>query len=283
MGIFDSVAATAASLKGTSGFGVALDAASTIAMGLAKQHVPRGIAPALNIAPNMFKQAMSGDITGALLTGVNSGLLDSAFPWLGNAEALAYYMSRPTPLLGGITPMAAQMMMAESINTNFAKKNLFLVSVFEPAGVGGLQCVAGGDMSTFNLFCTDLSYAPNTIAGDKHRVGAAQVDSVVSSEPIEFRITTLDDQQGSLKKWFRSKASAAVHRDGTVGVPAEYLVQFKIIHAFITEGTAINAHIDKVWVRPASIEFDLSRKDDALQELQMSFTQHDTFRDGAFV
>ncbi|MOA49877.1 hypothetical protein D3C78_1728180 [compost metagenome] len=95
-----------------------------------------------------------------------------------------------------------------------------------------------------------------------------------SSEAVELRITTLDDRAGSLKRWFENHAAAVAARDGTVGVPANYAITFTIQHAFVGDAKGFEG---KGLYRPVSYEVGLSRREDALEEIQMTFTQLDTF------
>lgn len=185
------------------------------------------------------------------------------------------FMSSETPLFGGLSPELAARLHEASRETQWAKKNLFIVEVTDLSPER--ESLTGGDgPGTFNFYAVDVGYAPYTLAGEKRRIGGAMQDGVVGNEPVELRITTLDDVSGTLKKWFERKASRVANQDGTVGLPAQYLVKVAVHHAFVV-GASEGAYIDTMLMRPANIEYDLSRRDDAMTELQMTFTQADTF------
>lgn len=234
--------------------------------GAINEHVPPVVRNALNVAGGAVGDAMGGNWAGAGLRVLDSSVIDSLFPDNGGARSQSRYWSTPTPLFGGITPKEAKAIYEASRAESKAKKNLWLVEVV--SGVGGAE--------RFNLFATEVEYAPHNIAGDKRRVGAATVDAVTGGEAVELRITTMDDAAGSLKRWFAAHAALVEHPDGTVGVPSEYKIGIRIIHGVVSSKQRV-AYEDKGLFRPVGVEYSLSRREDALQELQMTFTQLDTF------
>ena len=180
------------------------------------------------------------------------------------SDVLQKFLNTPNRLMGGITPSEAKKMYAQS-KRHFARKNLFLIEI------GAL--IEGKD--NFNIFATECDYSPYQITGEKYKVGTANVDGISGKEPIELRITTLDDESGSLKKWFRSHVMLTINFDGTRNLPALYALHIRILHSFITDdgdGYELNGLF-----RPVSLEISLSRRDDALEELSMTFTEIDTF------
>jgi hypothetical protein len=127
------------------------------------------------------------------------------------------------------------------------------------------------------MFAIDLEYTPLTISGEKRKIGAAHVDCVNSSDPIELRMTTMDDTSGFIKSWFKEHCMAAAWPDGVVGLPYEYAVKIKIVHGFITQGSNPGGYEDVGLFRCASMDVSLSRREDGLQELPLTFVQMDTF------
>lgn len=254
--------ATAAAKYGT-------NMASTAAQKMINKHISPQMAKIINTGGGMVGDIMSGDFEGAAIRLLDSGLLSRYFPGLGGIASQAAYWGSPTPLMGGISPTEAQQIHEEARQTEFAKKNLFLVEVSSE-----LQ----GDVSSrFNLFVTDVEYTPMIISGEKRKVGSAHVDSVNSSDPIELRMTTLDSKDGYIKRWFMQHAGAAAARDGTVSPPAGYAINVRVVHAFVTSGSNQGGYEDKGLFRPGSIDLTLSRREDGLEEVQMTFVQLDTF------
>ena len=207
---------------------------------------------------------------------LNAGLdaLLERFGVIGGAGSRLPGQSRalrePTELLGGITLKQAREIFEQSAATDFSKRNLWCIRITN---------LSGGESPDFNLFATDVSYAPYTITGDAVHVGTGSFDVVTNSERVEMRVTTLDDASGSLKRWFRDRHNRMCHQDGTLGLPIEYLFRVEVMHAFISEQAygSGEAFWDTYIMRVSGKEIELSRRDDALQEIQMSFVQFDTF------
>ena len=218
-----------------------------------------------------LRNARHGDFSGAITLASQVATNDLLGRALGKLSKKKAAKSNPPRLLGGITIEKAKEIFQKSAAINFAKKNLFYVSIIDVAP-------GGGELADFNLFSTDASYSPSTITGDKVNVGSGSFDIPKTGESVSLRLTTLDDEKGTLKNWFKDRASRVCRPDGTFGLPINYLLRVRIVHAFISDIDEFpEAFFDEYIMRPGSIEYDLSRKDDALQELQMTFEQFDTF------
>lgn len=229
--------------------------------------VPAHVRNAINTGAESAGQLLSGDWEGAALTVLESGEVGSLIGGvMSGIASQGRYWGSSSQLYGGITPNEARRIYGEVMSARRAKKNLFLLKVG--------SALAGDFSQTFNLFCTDIDLNPINLSGEKRRVGAAMIDSVQSSEAVDLRITTLDDHAGTLKLWFEQHADAVAARDGTVGVPASYAITFTVQHAFVGDARGFQG---KGLYRPVSYEVGLSRRDDALEEIQMTFTQLDTF------
>lgn len=268
------VAANAASMMGggklaTTVANIGGGMASGAAMNLVNKYIPIQMQRGLNVGAGMLGDAMNGNFEGAGLRLLDSGLLNGLFPGMSGVASQTMYWGAPTPLFGGISPTEARRIYEELRGQRLAKKNLWLIEV---------DSALDGDKSQqFNMFATDIEYAPLTITGEKHRVGSASVDAVRTSEPIELRLTTMDDQSGFVKRWFEAHCAKAAAQDGTVGLPSEFAVRIKIVHAFITKGSNKGGYENIGLFRPANMELSLSRREDGLQEVQLTFTQMDTF------
>jgi hypothetical protein len=264
MGLFDTIATQAGGFVGSE----------------LKALIPPKIGSALTTANNAIGQIASGNFLGAAAT------LATAFAGqFGIASDVAtqlYFQNTPTPLFGGITPSEAKQIYAAVAALQIAKKNLFLVEIkdanpnntFFTTGPAALYTPGN---RAFNLFVTDLDYAPATISGDKHRVGSASMDSVGGFEPVEMRMTAIDDVIGTIKSWMQYKCALVTNADGTVGVPMDYLVKIRVLHSFITDDSNTGGYEDTFIMRPVSVSSSLSRREDAVQEVQLAFTQFDTF------
>jgi len=173
-------------------------------------------------------------------------------------------------LTGGITLHNYAKVMDEFMAIDLARKNLFMFSATN------LQSGTSPDM---NMFVTDYSYSPFTVRGDPVMIGAGSMDNVTGVEAVRVQVTTMDDVGGSVKTWFKNLKRAMAPGDGTVGLPMDYLIRISFTHAFAHEDAndAGSAYLDSFIVRPESIEMEGSRRDDGMQELQLSFVQFDTF------
>lgn len=205
-----------------------------------------------------------GDITHSALTGA----LSRALGGLGRGGGSGGGGSGSWR--GGITPSDAVRHYRATMAVPKARKNLFWITVKSNLDGGSISDV-------FNMLAVDVDRGPSEISGSKVRAGSAQLDIVQSTEPVTLRITTLDDTQGTLKSWFEQHANAVVLPDGTVGLPGGpggYAITFTIQHAFVGGGGGFTG---RVLCRAQSYEVSQSRREDALEELQMTFTQLDTF------
>lgn len=228
---------------------------------------------AINVGAGAIGDIMRGDISQAGLRVLDSGLLNDILPGMSGVASQTMYWNRPTPLFGGITPTEAKRIYDEIKQIRLSKKNLFLVEVSS-----GLM----GDWISpwFNMFTTDLDYSPYIIAGEKRRVGGSMVDTIQGNEPVDLRITTMDRQDGIIKTWFEIHHSAVAAQDGTVGLPGGekgYAIKFRIVHSFITRESDLGGYRSIGLFRPVNLEVNLSRREDGLQEVQMAFSQIDTF------
>jgi hypothetical protein len=264
MGLFDTVAAQAGGFAGSQ----------------LKKLIPPKIGSILTTGSTALSQIASGNFLGAAATVANS--LAAQFPLGAEIATQLYFQNTPTPLFGGITPSEAQQIYNAVAALQVAKKNLFLVeikaanpnSTFFTSGPAALYTEGN---RAFNLFVTEIDYAPCTISGDKHRIGSAAMDSVGGFEPVEMRISAIDDTIGTIKSWMQYQCSLVTNADGTVGVPMDYLVRIRVLHSFITNDSNPGGYEDTYLMRPVSVSSPLSRREDAVQEVQLAFTQFDTF------
>lgn len=84
-----------------------------------------------------------------------------------------------------------------------------------------------GIMSVYNILATNLHYSPITIENETFQIGSALVDSPTTGQPTDLSLTVMDDEQGTIKRFFKDMASRVIHSDGTVGVQADGLVKIR--------------------------------------------------------
>jgi hypothetical protein len=230
-------------------------------------------------ASGALNKALNGDYLGAGLDALRQTKIGQKIKQTLNGQLISdlLYKSNRNPLLGGITPYEAQQICAQVQATQYAKKNLFFVEIldFYP-DAGGTQ---GQTSTLFNMFATNISIGPLTISGEGRAIGAAVMDVLHGTERTEMRITTYDDAYGSIKRWFQTRCELIARSDGTFGVPADYLVQVRILHAAVNDEvmSLYGGYEEKYVMRCGNLETELSRSEDGLQEIQMSFVQFDSF------
>ncbi len=224
-----------------------------------------------SIAADIARQATEGGASGSLTQSLSQVPRTSA-PGGRSSVSRSAFSNAKLPCFGGISADNARELVNRLQRENYAKKNLWLLEI--------TSALAGGaiDMpERFNLFATDLEYSACILQGEPVQVGGAQVSTVTGSDPVELRITTYDDSAGSLKKWFAAHHALASAQDGTISEPAKYAIRIAVVHAYIDRSNAGNAFAVDGLFRPGSLDLSLSRREDALEEISMTFNQLDTF------
>lgn len=149
------------------------------------------------------------------------------------------------------------------------------------AGMGGFgldNSISGIAAASFDMLAMDVSYGTSLIS-DHVQLGSSFIDRPTGRNPTELQITTMDDEAGTLKRWFEGKVEQVAHTDGTMGLPAEYLVTMEIVHAVPSDqvGGWEAAYSKTVRLRAESLQVDLSRREQALMEHQFLFKAFDSF------
>jgi len=228
-------------------------------------------------ASGALDKALRGDLVGAGLDAARQTEIGRKLNSLltGDLATNVLFNGLRNPLLGGITPFEAAQIVEEVQSTNYAKKNLYFIEIVDFTPGGGAAPSSG----LFNLFCTSVSIGGGNVIGEAYSVGSGAIDAVIGGERDEIRLTTLDDASGQMKRWFNLRKNFIVKPDGTFGVPADYLLQIRILHAALNDEVMAlyGGYEDTYIVRPVSLETELSRGENGLQEIQMAFSQFDTF------
>lgn len=206
------------------------------------------------------------------VSGLSDALLNRAFERLGiNGTLLpGQTMDGPSELLGGLTLAKVRELYDAHSSPEWAKKNLWMLRV---------RNLKGGSALDINMFATDVSYNAYAVQGDSVLVGSGSFDNVTNSDRTEMRVTTMDNAYGEVKRWFKERHDVMCHPDGTFGLPIDYLFRVDVLQAYCDESVenAQNGLVDTFIMRPGGMDIDLSRREDALQEVQMTFVEWDTF------
>lgn len=184
----------------------------------------------------------------------------------------------PQALFGGLTLKDVRESMEQLRDARLARKNIWFVSITDPNPPPmGYDVASVGNL--INLFATGVSYGPSTITGEKVAIGSAMMDKITGTEAVEIQITTMDDEAGTLKRWFDGKCAQIAHSDGTFGLPSEFCVEIEVVHAVASPDAPMIGvpYSYKGMMRPVSVTHELDRREQAMFEMQMTFTQFDTF------
>lgn len=247
---------------------------------------------------------------------------------LSSALGADTVMTRPQPLLGGISLEEAERIVGDMQDAGLARKYLYALTIEDITpppldyGVGpeqravvkqtplgsilsvlsgnfiqaagaaltgalnnalGIQdatasaLAASGGVNLpylFHLFATDVSYS-ESLGGEKVVVGGLSLDKLHGREPVEVEITTMDDEVGTIKRWFTGKIKQASPGNGTVGLPDDYCIRLTIYHG--TGNATAKAFGTHLRLRPVAIQYDLSRSESDLERIRLTFTQFDPF------
>jgi len=209
-------------------------------------------------------RALRGDVGGAISDGIGNFITGEVAEKLGKLR-----------LLGGISLEEAGRLMAEVQATNYAKKNLFFITFGEIETEAGYEDMA----HAFNMFAVDVAYSPGGITSEAKAIGMGVMDVITGADRAEVRITTYDDARGTIRGWFEAKLKKVKHHDGTVGTPFQYMVKIAVSQSATDEvGAGLFGRFQTNYLmRPVDIDYELSRAEDGLQQIQMTFAQFDTF------
>ena len=217
------------------------------------------------------------------------------------------YQIVPNPLLGGYSRKETQKLANRALKTAYAKNNLFLVRLTDrnyPTRAGKVKFFPNEFDSSekpqqiWDLFAMGVSYNPIAITGDAVKIGFLQGDSIQQSERVEIRMTFFDNTIGTIKRYLMAKKKQMINSDGTGNTPNNYFFNLQIIHldqtvgaqeigfgsnrkriGIFDEDTLIRDSYFKneYLVRVGSLDIDLNKREDSLQELQVTFVEVDPF------
>lgn len=156
---------------------------------------------------------------------------------------------------------------------SLSRKNFYLLEVNDRTNAAPVS--DGSRHSQFNLLATSLSFTAFDIQGEGVPVGAVELDKPSASPRTVMNLTMLDDQWGTVKRWAEQKALMIASSDGTFLPPSYYVFDVRVVF-----GTNIpdEAFYEQIYtMRVQSMPHELSRTEQGLEEIQLTFCQADTF------
>lgn len=156
---------------------------------------------------------------------------------------------------------------------NLSRKNFYVLEVNDRSN--GAPTSGGHKHSQFNLLCTGLSFNSFDIQGEAVQVGAIELDKPSANAKTVMTVTVFDDQFGTIKRWAERKAQMIAASDGTFMPPAYYVFEVRVVFG---TNIADSAYYEQIYLmRVQTMPHELSRNEQGLEELQLTFTQTDTF------
>lgn len=262
---------------------------------------------ALSAASSGLNKVLNNDYVSTGLGAINqaTGLYQNVKGLIGAVKSFLAdpYQVVPNPLLGGYSRKETQKLAQIAFTKAYAKNNLFLVRFYDknwpnrkPKGSisnfeNGLE---QGLDTVIDLLAMGVSFNPIAITGDAIKLGMLQGDSIQQSERVEIRMTFFDHTNGVIKRYLSAKKNQMINKDGTANAPDSYTFDVLIIHLNQTVGTTkvgkkligvfdedtlINKSYSKYKykVRVSTLDIDLNKREDSLQELQVTLTEVDPF------
>lgn len=154
-----------------------------------------------------------------------------------------------------------------------SRKNHYLLEINDRSG--NAPTSNGHRHSQFNLWCTNLSFTSFDVQGEAVQVGAIELDKPSANARTVMNLTVFDDEFGTIKRWAENKAHMIAASDGTFMPPAYYVFEVRIVF-----GTNIphQAYYEQIYtMRVQTMPHELSRTEQGLEEIQLTFVQADTF------
>ena len=156
---------------------------------------------------------------------------------------------------------------------DLSRKNFFVLEINDRSHSAP---TSGGSIhSQFNLLTTQLSFNSVDIQGEAIPIGAVEMDKPSANSRTTLSMTVFDDAHGTIKRWAENKAHMIAASDGTFMPPAYYVFDVRIV--FGTNIPDENYYEQIYTMRMQTMPHELSRNDKGIEELQMTFTQTDTF------
>ena len=235
----------------------ALTAASNLGVSEITRRVSNPVMPVANKLDTRLKNiARKGLKTFGLNAFDNVGLADNALQHMGNLSIRQVWENY-------------KLMNVDDLS----RKNFFVLEINDRSHSAP---TSGGSIhSQFNLLTTQLSFNSVDIQGEAIPIGAVEMDKPSANSRTTLSMNVFDDAHGTIKRWAENKAHMIAASDGTFMPPAYYVFDVRIV--FGTNIPDENYYEQIYTMRMQTMPHELSRNDKGLEELQMTFTQTDTF------
>lgn len=217
-----------------------------------------------------ISKALRGDISGVAGDVINRKF--GLTPALGSFGSNIAPFGTAQQIIGGISIDEYRSVFEQANSTNYGKSNLWAISVVD------LKPQENSDFNYVNFFATSVQYSALDGTGNAQKANSGFFDVPENQMPTEFQITTLDDVEGSIKRWFQERFDRCYRPDGTHGIPIEYLMLVEVQHCVVSGGSGGDkAYVSRRVCRVGRMDHNLDRRDDAMEEVNFTLVQHDSF------
>lgn len=155
---------------------------------------------------------------------------------------------------------------------DLSHKNFYVLEINDKSGYAPSS--NGAYHSKFNLFTTNLSFNSFEISGEAVAIGASELDKPTENARTTMTMSILDDKYSTIKQWAEQKSQMISASDGTFMPPAYYVFEVRVV--FGTNIPSSYFYEQVYTMRVQSMSHELSRSEQALEEIQLTLVQSDT-------
>lgn len=195
--------------------------------------------------------------------------------------------AKPVPGLTSLTGKDAvpdvyygrfELLAQQILELSLSWSNLWSVEIFE-ARAGDVSVALAGER--LELLAENVSFGSRTLSGETVAVGSAAIDRRGVAQGTSVQVTTRDDADGTLQRWFESKCDQVAKRDGTFGYPKDYLMLIRVTrlkrNLSDPSGELLRGFSRSFLVTAASCEEEYARSEAQLQTVSLNFEPWNTF------
>ena len=156
---------------------------------------------------------------------------------------------------------------------NLSRKNFYILEINDRQASQPTQ--NGAYHSLFDLVATHLSFTSFDIQGEAVQIGSVEAEKIGANARTILNLTVFDDETGTIKQWAQTKATTVAASDGTVMPPAFYCFEVRIVFG---TNIADSRFYEQIYtMRVQTMPHELSRNEQGLEEITLTFAQTDTF------
>lgn len=176
-------------------------------------------------------------------------------------------------LAGGLSMWDMLDIHARTNGDDLSRKNFYILEINDRSRASPV--INGEKYSQFNLLTTSLSFNSFDIQGESIPIGSVELDKLGSNAKTVLNLTCYDDKWGTIKQWAALKSQVMTGSDGTFLPPVYYCFEVRIV--FGTNIPDPKFYEQIYLMRVQTMPHELTRQENGLEELNLTFSQVDTF------